>query len=174
VIEYTLQVWDLQTGRAPPQTIRLWPTMPGPGGVVPVLRPVAPEVCKINGYDPATWGTGPYAATRAFDWHDCTNLALLDGALVGGHNTNFDLDFIRGEFLRAGVKPPRWNYRLIDTQKIAGPLVAMGLIKGQGLGDLCDLFGLSREGAHTSAGDVRMTIDVWEKFCDLYLKAWGL
>lgn len=168
IIEYTLQVWN-DGERAEAQTLRVWPVVRDAKRNPTGLIEVAPEVCKINGYDPATWG-----ADRAFDWRDMSNLQLLDGALVLGHNVEFDLNFVRGEFLRHGVKPPRWNYRTLDMQKIAGPLVALGVISSAGLGDLCDYFGISKEGRHSSRGDVRMTLDVWERFLDSTLRGLGL
>lgn len=155
ILSYTIQAWaDGLTG--PAQTVYLLPTLP-----------VDPGAAKVNGYTPEEWARR--GATRHFDWNDRQILTALDGAIVGGHNVKFDLGFIEAECRRLQVAVPSWNHRNIDTQALSMPLVAMGVIKSASLKDVAAFLGLPSHDAHTSEGDVRNTIAVWEWHLGIYL-----
>lgn len=159
ILSYTIQAWtDGVLG--PAQTIHLLPTCP-----------VEPGAAKVNGYSPEEWARR--GATRSFGWEDCTNLNVLHDAIVGGHNVPFDLDFVAAEFARGKVASPKWNHRKVDTQALSMPLVALGAIKSAALAHVAAYWGIDHSQAHTSAGDVTTTIQVWERYVDLYLRAAG-
>jgi DNA polymerase III alpha subunit (gram-positive type) len=152
IIAYTTRVWvDGNVGE--PRTIHTFP-----------YGEVHPEAAKINGYTPEEWTRR--GAVRQFDWHDVTNLreALGNDAIIGGHNTGFDTDMVCRMFARANLSPPKWNYRKVDTQAMAQALVAIGAIKSASLVNVANYIGCDISGAHTSEGDVNMTIAVWEWF----------
>lgn len=156
IIAYTTQLWDNGvTSEA--QTIHLLPT-----------GPVAEEAAKVNGYTPEEWARR--GAVRSFGWEDVTNLNnALHDQIVGGHNIEFDLDMVRRTFDRAKMAAPKPNYQLIDTQRQAAALVALNLITKASLVPACQYFGIDTSGAHTSAGDVTMTIKLFEAFALLSL-----
>jgi DNA polymerase III alpha subunit (gram-positive type) len=152
IIAYTTQVWDSGVAQ-PAQTVYLLPT-----------GPVAPEAAKVNGYTPEEWQRR--GAVRSFSWEDATNLQqALHDQIVGGHNVGFDLDMVARTFARAGAAGPKPNYRKVDTQPMAQSLVALGLIQSASLVNVAKYFGVDVGAAHTSDGDVTMTIKVFEKFC---------
>ncbi len=156
IIAYTTQIWDNGVVQ-PPQTIHLLPR-----------GPVADEAAKVNGYTPQEWARR--GAVRHFDWQDVTNLQnALHDQTVGGHNTEFDLNMVKITFERANIALPKWNYQIVDTQRQAASLVALGLIAKQSLVNVAKYFGIDTSKAHSSEGDVAMTIAVFEAFALLML-----
>lgn len=156
IIAYSCQSW-VNGVRGPMQTVHLLPR-----------GPVSEGAAKVNGYTPEEWARR--GAIRHFDWQDATNLQnMLDGQIVGGHNTKFDLDMVAATFKRANIKRPDWNYRVVDTQANAQLLVGLGVLKSARLTEVAAYFGINTNQAHTSAGDVDITIQVWECLCHLVL-----
>jgi DNA polymerase III epsilon subunit-like protein len=150
VISYCIQVW--QDGvKAPPIVQYLWPQVVPP-----------PEVCAINGFSVERWQA---MGARYADQRDRQNFQLLDGVTVGGHNVQFDLDFIAAECTRLGTSPIKPSYRKVDTCAICMPIVALGKSKA-GLANLAAFFGIPNDGAHSCDRDVEMTIAIWEKFIE--------
>jgi len=154
IIAYTTRVWDNGI-LSEPHTVHLWP-----------CGKVAEEAAKVNGYNPGEWLRR--GAERTFDMTDAEYLArTLHDQIVGGHNTNFDLDMVNRTFIRAGMQPPKPNFRKVDTQPCAQLLVSLGLIASASLVNAAKFFGIDPGAAHTSEGDVNMTIQVWERFRNL-------
>ena len=72
-----------------------------------------PKALEINGYDEAIW------AKEGFCWSKqaCERLMEhLDGAVIIGHNVQFDIGFLRAVFRQYGVSyrfPPQLDLSLI-------------------------------------------------------------
>lgn len=155
ILSYTIQVW-VDGVRQAPQTTYLIPTLP-----------VDPGAAKVNGYTPEEWHRR--GADHSFDWNDLQRLQVLKDSVPGGHNTKFDLAFIAAECERLQVLCPQWHYQIVDTQAMSMGLSGIGAIKSPSLSKVCAALGIPANGAHTSEGDVRMTIDLWEWHLGVYL-----
>jgi DNA polymerase III epsilon subunit-like protein len=98
-----------------------------------------------------------------------TNYADPASALIYiGHNCGFDKFFIKTLLI------PKWDYYVkrkgLDTALIATFLQEKGTIPknlNTSLKDLAEFFGISNENAHTSHGDVLMTIEIVKKMLNL-------
>ncbi len=89
---------------------------------------------------------------------------ICEGAIIGGHNTQFDWNFITyNAELVSLPKPKLATYRLIDTAGISWPLIVKKVLKNNGLQDLCEHFNIDQKGAHRASTDVRMTLEVYKK-----------
>lgn len=128
---------------------------------------ITPEACRVNGYHPTEWaqrGATPLTLADVKEWH-----SWLGGAVVGGSNVPFDKGFIAAECVRLGGQAPRWSHRNADTNAMAFPLVAAGMIENAGLAALAAYFGVEHAKPHDAGSDVDATVAVFEALCDLYL-----
>ncbi len=82
---------------------------------------------------------------------------LTEGAIIVGHNVNFDYSFLRSEFKSLGYDYQR---KTLDTIKLSRKL-----IPGQpsyGLGKLCQALNISNSSRHRAAGDATATARLFE------------
>jgi DNA polymerase III epsilon subunit family exonuclease len=84
-------------------------------------------------------------------------LELLEGAVVVGHNTSFDLRFLKAELERAGR--PWEPGQVLDTRVLAKRLWPG--MPNYRLQDLAEALRLERGAAHRAAGDVQTTMALW-------------
>lgn len=138
--------------------------------------PVDPGAAKVNGFRSETWGelqekTG--VPCRAFSFEDAKTLyemAVPPGgetcAMFLGANTRFDLDFLKEAFRRVRHPfPTLKKHRLLDVQSIAFCLQLAEKIEDTALVRIAEFYGLSTAAQHSAAGDVDMTIKVFERLC---------
>lgn len=128
---------------------------------------ITPEACRVNGYHPGDWaarGATPLGPADLREWH-----SWLGGAVVGGSNVPFDKGFIAAECKRLGGEAPRWSHRNADTNAMAFPLVAAGLVSNTGLAALAEYFGVEHARPHDAGSDVDATIGVFEALCNLFV-----
>jgi DNA polymerase-3 subunit epsilon len=143
------------------------------GEVVELLeRPYLPrngcsaEVAALNGYDEELWRS---AGAEHFEIKHAKEIAaLVEGALLGGSNPDFDKRMIKAACHRTGQPEPKWSHRSLNTCSLAWPLWAMGQVESASLGALTGFFGIEHA-AHSAMGDVKAAIKVWEALFDLYI-----
>lgn len=160
IIEYTFAEWeDGVRGRTVTRKVR-------PEG------PVPESASRINGYTPEKWeaaGALPWSGAdfdTLFSFIPSTQVGVRPSGrvVVGGHNTNFDLRFFGGQLRRKGwMLPLDHSHRIVDTMTGAATLLALGEIKSAALVSVAQYFGIDTSLAHSSAGDVEMTIRVFEE-----------
>jgi len=92
-------------------------------------------------------------------------LALLQGAVVLGHNVRFDLSFLRKEFRRSGTEITEVldNAPVLDTVRIARRRFGRG---GNGLQALAPRLGVYPCVAHRALADAQTTALVFEKLME--------
>ena len=86
--------------------------------------------------------------------------ALLEGALVAGHNVGFDWAFLEAGFERAGLTLPRVDYHRLDTASLAWPLVVSGELPSMSLDPVAKLLGIERPHPHRALADARCSLAV--------------
>ncbi len=89
-------------------------------------------------------------------------LERYHGYTLAGWNIGFDIRFLMNlqqRVFSSGTLP--FHYRPLDVASLAWPLLLGGKVKSLGLNSVCDYFGVSNEGAHDAAADVRRTIEVY-------------
>ena len=114
-----------------------------------------PRALEVNGYSDESWRDAvslPVALERL--------APLLDGALVAGHNVDFDWAFLVRGFLAAGVPLPEVDYHRLDTASLAWPLFASAETDSLSLDAVCDALGLSRPTPHRALADAMAALDV--------------
>jgi hypothetical protein len=89
------------------------------------------------------------------------------GVVLGGHNTGFDVDFLKRLFLLAGLTvqgrnsdyEKMFSHRLLDTCGIVRYLVLAGVLplKGAGSDEAFKFFGLTPDNRHSALADAEAT-----------------
>jgi DNA polymerase-3 subunit epsilon len=127
------------------------------------VRPQFPERCSVetanlNGFDPEKWDDAPdiHEALRRF-------APIAEGCVLAGHNVGFDKSFLDSGFRRAGLLWPKMDHHVIDTASLAWPLVVAGVLESLSLSAVCDVLGVSNEGAHSARRDVARAMEVYRR-----------
>lgn len=125
-----------------------------------LVRPetAEPGALAVNGYSPAAWIDAEPVRVALIDF--VTILGRDEECAVVAHNPTFDVGFVRAAARREGIVLPGWKYT-IDTASMAWPLCVRGAIDRIGLERLCQLYGISNDGAHRAMADVRRMIAVY-------------
>lgn len=90
-----------------------------------VVERMHPKAVEVNRFHERV-------ASRGWWWDDTEEALgairqILDGKHICGAVPDFDARFLTAEYKRAGMKPPRWHYHLIDVEALAvGYLAAKG------------------------------------------------
>lgn len=167
VIEIAAQVWE-DGERGPLYVKRFMP-----------CGPVDAGAAKVNGFTPEKWGAVQEAAgvpCRPFSFDDAREIyELAKNAEVEaplGANIAFDMRFLREAFRRVRHPfPPFKSHRTVDIQALAIPLVVAGKVPTASLQNLARFYGIDTGAAHSAAGDVDMTIRVFERLVLDFLPA---
>lgn len=170
VIEIAAQVWE-DGERGPLYVKRFMP-----------CGPVDPGAAKANGFTPEKWGAVQEAAgipCRPFSFDDAGDLYRMivppQGDTVEaplGANIAFDMRFLREAFRRVRHPFPAFKtHRTVDVQALAIPLVVAGKIPNASLKHIAEFYGIDTSAAHSAAGDVNMTIQVFERLVLEFLPA---
>jgi DNA polymerase-3 subunit epsilon len=109
-----------------------------------------PRALEVNGYTREKWDeAGAIEMASAIP----QIAKFLEGAILAGQNVSFDENFIKATMRRHDVET-RIGYHKLDVATLAlirlRPLGA----KSVSLGYVCDVLGISNEGAHTALADV--------------------
>jgi DNA polymerase III epsilon subunit family exonuclease len=123
--------------------------------------PIPPEVSKIHGITDAMVRDRPPFAKFAWALAD-----LLENSVIVAHNAEFDLDFLREEFKRVGLKFPKRH--VVDTLFIAR---THWKFKSNRLGNIAAELNFSNEGWHRALADVEMTRRIFEHFITAFKAA---
>ena len=115
------------------------------------------KALSIIGYSDEAW-------TDAISLEDALNdfRALTRGAILCGHNIRFDLDFIDRHMKKATGKG-RGFHHTIDTMTLAFEHLAEPCGKSVSLETICNVLGISNEGAHGALVDCERTMQVFDK-----------
>lgn len=117
-----------------------------------------PEALRLNGYTALRW-----ADARAAGEVLQRLTPILNGCILAGHNVPFDRAFLLAAYRRASKTLPDLDYHVVDTASLAWPLVVAGLVDSLRLRVVCEHLGISNQGEHSSATDVRRTIEVYRR-----------
>ena len=124
-------------------------------------RPVSPGALAVHHITDEMLADAPTFADVAKDL-----LLLLDGAVLVGHNTPFDLGFVSSELDLAGIDAP--PVIALDTLRLARQIYKLS---SYSLGNLADSLGIATSGnAHRAMADVVLTRAVFER---LVYDLWG-
>lgn len=108
---------------------------------------------------------------KAVHWNDVDNArmrARLAQNFLAGSNPEFDKARIAWEMKRSGAKAPAWSHRVLNTASLGYLLWVQGKVEKTGLAYLAKFFGVEHE-AHTSLGDVKAAITVWEHLYEEFI-----
>jgi len=117
-------------------------------------RPISPGAARVNGLTDAELAGAPSFAEIA-----AQVASRLEGAILVGHNTPFDLGFVSSEFHHLGREFP--PVELIDTLQLARTHFTF---RSNGLQAIANDLMIDRSGAHRALADVLTTRAVLEHF----------
>jgi len=107
-----------------------------------------PRALEINGYTPAAWKGAPDASEVA-----SAVAKRLKGAVVCGHNVNFDIGFLTTMLSDAGINQELSHRGVIDTITLAHEHLKPTGLRSVSLVNCRRWLGWSEEGAHTALAD---------------------
>lgn len=116
--------------------------------------PIPAEVSRIHGITDAMVKDSPSFGAVA-----PRLLAMLENSVVVAHNANFDVDFLRAEFERVGLRFPRLY--CVDTLEIARK---KWKFQSNRLGNIAAELNISNEGWHRALNDVETTRRIFDHF----------
>lgn len=108
---------------------------------------------------------------KAVNWNKTDDQCMrerLTKNYLAGSNPEFDKARIAWEMARSGAKAPGWSHRILNTASLGYLLWVQGKVERTGLVYLAKFFGIEHE-AHTSLGDVRAAILVWEHMYEEFI-----
>lgn len=120
---------------------------------------------SINKIDPRTW-TGDSEATVVAKLIHWVRQVSGDGyQMVYGYNAGFDVDFLKAMFHRARQRwTDAFSYRTLDVMQLAMWARVQGRLAlpdgNVRLGSVAGELGIDASGAHDSAADCKITLDV--------------
>jgi DNA polymerase-3 subunit epsilon len=90
--------------------------------------------------------------------------------VLGGHNINFDVNFLSAFLTRNGYNfQQRFSHRTVDTSAILFYLYLTGKLKRKltASQDALDYFGIVVQGRHTALGDAVATAQLFSRLVDI-------
>lgn len=111
---------------------------------------------ELNGYSAEGWARAISLGRAVRDLSE-----MLGWSMMAGHNVAFDRGFLWRAYDDCHVPRPQVSYRLVDTCAMAMPLLFTGEVGKLSLEALCEHFGISNAAAHTAAGDVQRTVQLF-------------
>ncbi len=123
------------------------------------IHTASPRALEINGYDEAVW------ASEGYCWSPqaCERLAKhLEGAVIVGHNVQFDVGFLRAVFRQQRVSfrfPP-----ILDTKTLARIVWGFDRLSMDHIRE--NVEGMTKDGGHRALKDVEDCIFIYEKFIE--------
>lgn len=116
------------------------------------------QALSINGYDPDKWhGALP------FGWWANSVMEKLSGHMIVGHNVAFDVAFVKHAMSRAGADDFHVHYHSLDTVTLVYEHLTPCGLRSLSLAPVCDVLGVSNEGAHSALVDSRRCREVFHK-----------
>jgi len=159
-------VWDSEKGRLPePEFHSLVNDHPGR---------LDPGALKVNGFTEAhirESGLGPALVWQEFV-RFCQGVFGRDQVLLGGHNTGFDVGYLK-RLARITGNAARYeaifSHRTVCTMNTVRYLCLAGRLRA-GMGGLLQVveeLGIEKQAAHHALGDARMAADLLTRLVDL-------
>lgn len=130
------------------------------------ISTASPEALKVNNYSPDRWGgalTLGHALRHAHDAIVRVGDKTDEPFIFAGQNVGFDLGFVLPEFESYGLTIEHADYRKLNIDSLAWPLVMAGLIDKPKLEVICGYLGISNDGQHTAMVDVDRAIEVYRR-----------
>jgi DNA polymerase III epsilon subunit-like protein len=112
----------------------------------------------------------PALALQQFDQFLGTHFSRDEKIILGGHNINFDVNFLNAFLTRNGYNfQQRFSHRFVDTSSILFYLYLTGKIKRKltASQDAFDYFGITVSGRHTALGDALATAQLFSKLVSI-------
>ena len=120
------------------------------------IETASSKALEINGYNAEDW----QCATTLENALGTAAFLVLDGAMLAGHNVQFDERFLRVAFERCGLPWPDVGYRRLDTMSLAAPLWLSGKSTGASLDAVCKAIGIERPSPHRALADAQACLQV--------------
>jgi DNA polymerase III epsilon subunit-like protein len=135
---------------------------------------LTPSAMRVNGLDPEVLKAEgkPMAETWAAFVKFCQGIFGKTQVLLGGHNTGFDVGYLKRlarETGNAARYEAIFSHRTVCTMNIARFLSLTGhLGPGMGgLGQIAEFLELPKQKLHNALGDARLAADLLTKFVEL-------
>jgi len=128
------------------------------------------EINGINLGEHKKKAVSPVLALQQFDQFLDIHFSRDEKIILGGHNINFDVNFLNAFLTRNGYNfQQRFSHRFVDTSSILFYLYLTGKIKRKltASQDAFDYFGITVPGRHTALGDVFATAQLFSKLVSI-------
>ncbi len=134
---------------------------------------VTEKALEINGIDlneHKKKALSPVLVLEQIDQFLDIHFARDEKIILGGHNINFDVNFLNAFLTRNGYNfQQRFSHRFVDTTSILFYLYLTGKIKRRltASQDAFDYFGITVERRHTALGDALATAQLFGKLVNI-------
>ena len=128
------------------------------------------EINGINLSDHKKKAVSPVLALQQLDQFLDIHFSRDEKIILGGHNINFDVNFLNAFLTRNGYNfQRRFSHRFVDTSSILFYLYLTGKIKRKltASQDAFDYFGITVQGRHTALGDAFATAQLFGKLVSI-------
>jgi DNA polymerase III epsilon subunit-like protein len=119
-----------------------------------------PKALEVNGYTEQGWADAPDMVEVA-----PIVAAKLDGAIVIGHNVNFDIRFVEAMFAEAGIDQEINHRGIVDTVTLAREHLKPTGLKSVSLDNCRRWLGWSMAGAHEALQDADDARRLYHTLC---------
>jgi DNA polymerase-3 subunit epsilon len=124
------------------------------------------EINRIDLDEHRKKAVSPDVAIRQMDKFINSHFPKDEKIVLGGHNVNFDVNFLNAFLSRNGYNvQQRFSHRYVDTSAILFYLFLTGKIKRKltASQDALDYFGITVQGRHTALGDAVATAQLFSR-----------
>ena len=128
------------------------------------------EINGINLGEHKKKAVSPVLALQQLDQFLDIHFSRDEKIILGGHNINFDVNFLNVFLTRNGYNfQQRFSHRFVDTSSILFYLYLTGKIKRKltASQDAFDYFGIPVPGRHTALGDALATAQLFSKLVSI-------
>jgi DNA polymerase-3 subunit epsilon len=109
---------------------------------------------NMNGFDIELWEDASFIGAALMQL-----FPLLDGAMLAGHNVNFDRTFLDAAYKQLSIQPPKLDHHTLDTASLAWPLYSAGEIDSLSLASVCKALNVDGGPPHRALSDARRSLD---------------
>jgi len=128
------------------------------------------EINRVNLNEHKKKALSPVLALQQFDQFLDIHFSRDEKIILGGHNINFDVNFLNTFLTRNGYNfQQRFSHRFVDTSSILFYLYLTGKIKRKltASQDAFDYFGITVSGRHTALGDALATAQLFSRLINI-------
>jgi len=134
------------------------------------------EINRIDLEEHRKRAVSPAVAIRQMDKFINSHFPKDEKIVLGGHNVNFDVNFLNTFLTRNGYNvQQRFSHRYVDTSAILFYLFLTGKIKRKltASQDALDYFGIAVQGRHTAMGDAVATAQLFSRLVGILYREPG-